>query len=185
MKKFLEVIVMPTTVSVSPSDLSQSDIYDLAERLSRQSNYITTKDIARVVEDLGGVIELTDFWEDTDTTGSLEVHGPSDFVIKIPQHTTVERDRFTIAHELGHYILHFLFKDIDDSNELPFVVNRYGSGRVEWEANWFAASFLMPRSEFKKVFAHSNRNVFAVAKQFGVSTSAATIRARALGLLSE
>ena len=75
-------------------------------------------------------------------SGAIYVHGRGDFDIVLPQFTSPLRDRFTIGHELGHYFLH------SRQGERPLVAYRQGSGRLEWEANWFAAGLLMPKDEF-------------------------------------
>ena len=62
------------------------------------------------------------------------------------------------------------------------VADRYGGGLVEWQANWFAASFLMPAKEFKAALKKTDANIFTVAKKFNVSIAAAFTRAKALRL---
>ncbi len=52
--------------------------------------------------------------------------------------------------------------------------------RAEWEANWFAAAFLMPEQAFRQYRA-ANGSI-ATAAKFGVSQSAADVRASTLGL---
>jgi Zn-dependent peptidase ImmA (M78 family) len=53
--------------------------------------------------------------------------------------------------------------------------------RAEWEANWFAAAFLMPREQFSDIF--KTGGLSAVQDVFDVSSAAATTRARSLGLI--
>ncbi|MGZ0175141.1 MAG: ImmA/IrrE family metallo-endopeptidase, partial [Planctomycetales bacterium] len=108
------------------------------------------------------------------TSGSIFVHGTEDFDICLPTYTSPLRDRFTIAHELGHYFLH------SDQGEIPIVAFRNGSTRIEWEANWFAASLLMPKAEFRQA-ASRDLSVAALAARFGVSQEAARVRKEALG----
>ena len=59
----------------------------------------------------------------------------------------LERQIFTVAHELGHWLLH---KDIYESdperyNVLPRFSNPFRDGPLEQEANRFAASLLVPK----------------------------------------
>jgi len=66
------------------------------------------------------------------------------------------RYHFTLAHEIGHWCLHRqLYRDdsnqlrlFDDGSRQPDVVCRSSERRkpVEWQADVFAASLLMPRS---------------------------------------
>ena len=79
------------------------------------------------------------------------------FFIAVNPDQHPNRQRFTIAHELAHYILHY-----KDSNEriqhvdTDFRVswrNRVSSEGVDWseiEANRFAAELLMPEYMLKK-----------------------------------
>ena len=77
------------------------------------------------------------------------------------------RSRFTIAHELGHFLMH-------DPKARAYAA-RGDTGRIEWEANWFAAGFLMPTKQFKelKVKGFSSEEL---AGYFHVSRQAAEIR---------
>jgi hypothetical protein len=78
------------------------------------------------------------------------------------------RARMTIAHEVGHLLMHCL---------RPIALNktaRYDHHTdPEWQANVFAAALLMPRRAFMKT-----RSVDEAMKEFGVSRSAAEVRAR-------
>jgi Zn-dependent peptidase ImmA (M78 family) len=60
---------------------------------------------------------------------------------------------------------------------------RYGTGREEWEANWFSAAFLMPEEEFRSAFNAHDGDLSEVASIFSVSIAAAKVRATAIGLL--
>ena len=53
---------------------------------------------------------------------------------------------------------------------------------MEWEANWFAASLLMPEEEFKIKFIDFNNCIEKVANYFKVSVVVAEVRAKVLGL---
>ena len=55
--------------------------------------------------------------------------------------------------------------------------------RAEWEANWFAGAFLMPKAEFEQVFQKKGGSLSSVAAYFGVSGHAADVRAKTLGLV--
>ncbi len=56
------------------------------------------------------------------------------------------RKRFTIAHELGHYILGHNRKEVAHDNQASMEF--YKSGSQETEANQFASELLMPTSTF-------------------------------------
>ncbi len=76
------------------------------------------------------------------------------------------RYRFTMAHELGHYILHsHLFKEQGivsvGESEYTLVISKNYSHRLEYQANKFASCLLMPKeivsvlySFFFEIFVH-------------------------------
>lgn len=61
------------------------------------------------------------------------------------------RARFTVAHELGHLCLHWGFPRPRLSPEAQRPNDPSPKGRMEKEANQFAAAFLMPQSLAKKI----------------------------------
>lgn len=77
------------------------------------------------------------------------------------------RPQFTLAHELGHLLLHC---------GKPFEMAR-GTVKVfadpEWQADCFAGAFLAPASEVKKC-----RSVSEIAARFAISKAAANVRAQ-------
>jgi Zn-dependent peptidase ImmA (M78 family) len=104
------------------------------------------------------------------------VDGPDNFRILVSAFTGPERDRFTIAHELGHYVLH------SDFGRKRIRAARFGSDRVEWEANWFAAAFLMPETDFRDTCRRVGTNSTLVAARYLVSAKAAEVRMKALNI---
>lgn len=94
------------------------------------------------------------------------------------------RQRFTIAHELGHYIYHraLIGDGISDSPAYrapdETVYDRTSLERFhETQANQFAANLLMPRKLIRKAEAeHPGVNVQQLAQLFRVSEDAMRIR---------
>jgi Zn-dependent peptidase ImmA (M78 family) len=88
------------------------------------------------------------------------------------------RQLFTAAHELGHYHLHK-----DKPNEIFYRKDFYllddSDKSQEQEANWFAASLLMPRELFAIVYKKL-RNIEQLAKLFNVSATAVYYRIKNL-----
>ncbi len=78
------------------------------------------------------------------------------------------RDRFTLAHELGHMVLHTQGITLCRNNE---KINTYED--PEWQANQFAAEFLVP---LEKIY---NMNISEIANTFQVSIEMATYRKKA------
>lgn len=166
------------------SGLTKRQISALAESIAEQLGYEPCSDIAEPIKKLGGRIEIEDtLLSDPQKTGSLFVEGENDFRIIVPLHTSPTRDRFTVAHELGHFIVHYAWRRRKELlANTKMVAYRRDSERVEWEANWFAAAFLMPAQPFRERFQATGGDVDAVAAAFCVSSSAAEIRVRSLGL---
>ncbi len=161
---------------------SKESVERFAEQIATLLHYSPGSSLDDVVSNLGGEVGYVDFWDVNSAGGALIVDDKGRMKVNIPQHTSSVRDNFTIAHELGHYFLHFLpVRDNLKSGQV-FEANRYGSDRVEWEANWFASAFLMPEHEFKKSYSSHKGNIFAVADHFSVSPRAAEIRAKRLQL---
>lgn len=102
------------------------------------------------------------------------------------------RQRFTIAHELGHYELHKKSKDLFIDKEFTVMFrdenSSLGEIKKEQEANAFAAALLMP----EKFLLHEIRNrnfdlseddtMKELAKLFNVSVPAMTFRIANLNL---
>ena len=110
------------------------------------------------------------------------------------------RTHFTLAHELGHYFLHYKLKGISDIPQDTFYTfNRKSSyDQFEREANWFASAFLMPAKdvqekweELKKKYrnkAHQPaflkvRAITELADYFKVSQLAMKYRLQELGII--
>lgn len=99
----------------------------------------------------------------------------SGFVIFVDQDEPAYRQRFTAAHELGHFVLH---KDsIGDRVEDNYLLRSEGmSNKQEVEANKFAASLLMPMDMIKAEMEAGNTTISGLAKKFQVSPTAMSIR---------
>ncbi len=109
-------------------------------------------------------------------------------------HATV-RQNFTIAHELGHFLLHDqepLHVDRDFRVRLRGDLSSQGTDEAEREANYFAASLLMPKGflendlagqEYVDLFDDSFLR--ELARKYGVSTQALVNRLKNLGYIQE
>lgn len=115
----------------------------------------------------------------------------SDKFIVVNLSEPATRRRFTIAHELAHFILHkgentlYAHRDMTD--------NSGNDAAIEREANYFAANVLMPEKLIKNRVEEIRQNTvgstpsFVLAKMiaddFYVSESAAEVRLRQLGII--
>ena len=63
------------------------------------------------------------------------------------------RYRFSVAHELGHFILHKKYcpDGVDDLKEWFRIFRRFINNYAEFQANYFAGSLLVPEAELVRV----------------------------------
>lgn len=131
-----------------------------------------------------------------DISGTLVVENKKGFIGYNPSHVKV-RQRFTIAHELGHFLLHNHSKSEQLFVDKDFLVkyrsaNNYSSAELkhEQEANAFAAALLMPKEFVHKELSRKNTTnlpelelIEVLAKVFEVSIPAMTYRLNNLNIL--
>ena len=94
------------------------------------------------------------------------------------------RRLFSLAHELGHLFLHLGYgSDVRWSQSGDYIESyaRHGYGEEEFEANEFAAAFLMPESAICQKYSETS-SLEDTAQYFKVSVDAASLRLRWLGL---
>ena len=87
------------------------------------------------------------------------------------------RKRFTIAHELGHFLLHPKITQVFECTTGDLT--DYRKNPIEIEANLFASEVLMPSIQFKKLSKTTDptfEGIGELAKKFNVSLTAAAIR---------
>lgn len=165
-------------MTTTPSNLTLRVIRDYAEKVGEHYSIydeVGCADIDGLVAQLGGRVHVQDGPE------SLKVLEEDDFVINVPSSTSARRDRFTIAHELGHYFLHYIYPELSG----PKSFDRGASNRAETEANTFASSLLMPAGAFRRAHEATGGNARRLAAMFDVSPRAAEVRCSVLGLSVE
>ena len=138
---------------------------------------------------MGVRVEAIDF-ENDDVSGIFILKNDKPY-IGYNKDQGKNRVRFTIAHELGHYILHSenqqLF--IDKSKKVMYRDANSSTGELllEREANSFAASRLMPEFMIEKELINTPQNnsdkdtIEQLAEKFSVSTQALSFRLSNLG----
>lgn len=113
---------------------------------------------------------------------------PEAKVIAIEQNHHPHRQRFSIAHEVGHFVLHYwpdpqertMFNCSTADMEIRRPETTDGDRRLhylrEWEANRFAGELLMPKQPLLAMYRATGGRVSALAKHFNVSPLAMEIR---------
>jgi Zn-dependent peptidase ImmA (M78 family) len=169
--------------------LARAAAEKLVDRLGIRTLPIDVEQVASalhlriVVEDLGN-----------DVSGLLVSRGRS-AGIAVKRGDAPVRQRFTIAHEIGHFVLghHLQRKQLVHADQHHQVIYRSQSGSrgldpLEVQANQFAASLLMPaklvRDQVERLQKPMQEaDVSALAREFKVSEQAMTIRLTTLSLL--
>ncbi len=166
--------------------LTRMQIQDQARQILKDHDlYRIPVDPVSLANRLGVKVNNAKFSEDN-LSGVVAKRG-NNVMILVRQSDQPYRKRFTIAHEIGHYLLHLqedgeiadheadLFRMTEGDIQPTDVRQR------EVEANRFAAALLMDedlvRDEWEKL-----RSVRDMARLFNVSESAMGYRIGALGL---
>jgi Zn-dependent peptidase ImmA (M78 family) len=134
--------------------------------------------VERIAKELGVQLRFVPY--EGELAGMLARHSGSEPIIGVNSKHPRARQRFTIAHELGHLILH----DVEMHIDRDFKVMRRNATSslaqdpLEIEANRFAAELLMPYDmlledvEATGVDMEHLAEAGALAKKYGVSAQA-------------
>ena len=134
-------------------------------------------DIVSLIESAGIKLYLHDFnFQKTFGLSVNEEDGGPAIIVNNSNNISVERKIFTIAHELGHLILH--------KNSFNGKIAEENS-KEEKEADMFAAEFLMPEKAFEKKWeAYKGISwidaVLQIKQHFGVSYKTVLYRLNSL-----
>lgn len=155
---------MATQVQIRPNDLI------------RRYQGAPPVDVKKMAEDLGLRVFNFDVMP-RGASGKLYPDPSSDagWSIGVNASDSPTRKRFTIAHEIAHFLLHrqdIRGGVIDD----PLYRSEHLSGGQEAEANRFAADILMPYGLLEEFASRGITNIERLARAFGVSTQAMKIR---------
>jgi Zn-dependent peptidase ImmA (M78 family) len=128
---------------------------------------------------------------DDDLSGmSFIKNGIAVIVLNLNHHPN--RRRFTLAHEIGHHVMHVPYLT-NNVHVDKIVLNRddissQGVDVKEVQANAFAAELLMPESELRRyhtVDLNDDEFLYSLAKKLKVSVTALTYRLINLGKLPQ
>jgi uncharacterized protein DUF955 len=106
---------------------------------------------------------------------STEYGGEAGFAIFVNSHEPETRQRFTIAHELGHFLLHRHKLDEGEIVDDAFYRSRLSSS-LETEANKAAAEILMPWHLINSLLNAGTKDPRRIAESLNVSETAIRIR---------
>ncbi len=170
--------LLSATVLSHATNISRTKIENLGLIIAKKLEFSPGKSaLQKIVSALNGKVLYKDLSKKTDKNRySMEVVKPNDFTIYASDASSSLRDNYIFAHEIAHYILH------TDFGEKPTKFKRYADDLLEWEANWFAASFLMPEDEFIKISSKYNGSILKIAAHFNITEVAVEMRSERLGL---
>lgn len=142
----------------------------------------TITDLDAVIKTLFEDIEIKYETMEPHISGSIrheEKQGKSIWIISINKEHHKNRQRFTLAHELGHYILH---KDKNINKVDTTFFRNENLDPLEYMANEFAAALLMPEDRLRELIDKENKtNIENLAEIFEVSPAAMKYRVISLG----
>jgi len=115
------------------------------------------------------------------TSGQIG-HEDGNFVIRINRHEAKHRQRFTLAHELSHFLLHRVRVEAANGwseNVLLRAPNQ--PVQIEYEANRLASDLIIPSAQLAEATADysgpmTSEVIEDLARRFGVSTAAMEIK---------
>lgn len=173
--------------------LTRSEIDRIADKVRDEldfaSDRLTEKDLELFAYRLGLRTKQTRIASSNPDSELLGRFSPRTKTIELnsANRSSLERKRFTIAHEIGHAVIHTtdMLSGTSADSHCP---------GCEAEANAFAGALLMPAGAVKALVEarkDEDRNVvfdplfrYALSKHFGVSVSAMEIRLIELGLIT-
>ena len=150
--------------------------------------------VDKIAEKLKAKLSFEPFEGKDDISGIL-YRGEKQTIIGINSTHSKARQRFTIAHEIGHLVLHDGELFVDQSVRVNFRDKRssLAEDKQEIEANKFAAELLMPKEMIrrevvkciaKKRAATEPQLIIELARIFEVSEQAMGYRLFNLGIIS-
>ena len=149
---------------------------EVARQIRRQCKLGTTpiKDLCTILEKNGVFIYFWDCpYEDFDGVSLITDNGFH--LIIVNKNCSNDRIRWTIAHELGHSLMH---------ENIALFVNEQRD--KEKEANEFAAEFLLPESETRRAFVNIKMSQLASYKSYWLTSMGAIVqRAKQLGGITD
>ena len=131
-------------------------------------------DLENLASDLGLGVKFTDDL-DNDIAGMIECNPNDSYTISVNNSLSSELSRFTLAHEIGHFVLHepLICDGLDDtraylSTDKGKYHNRLVGKKEEREANFFAVSILMPDHLISK-YRSEDMSIESMAQKLGMS----------------
>ena len=133
-------------------------------------------DIEKIITSKGIGIIYDDSLDSSQSGYLKKING--NWIIGVNKKHHKKRQRFTLAHEFGHFILH---KNEDTMFEDEVLFRDENLTSIEYAANRFAAELLMPQNLFVSSIKKGETSLEDLAEKFEVSTLAVKNRVLTLG----
>ncbi len=133
------------------SKVEKERITEITERLLTDFGYYdrenTYVDISKLAMSVGFKVGESRKLAFTDDGFIYASKDKDKSIIGVNYDRSIEEKRFIVAHELAHYYLHI--PNLNDEDTIMFREHIKGKDETENDADYFAASILMPRKIFK------------------------------------
>ena len=134
-------------------------------------------DVEKFITDKYPEIRIEKVALSSDVSGKLE-YKDGFWIMSVNIHHPEVRQRYTLGHELGHYLNHR--DSVKSFEDTVFFRNKQKSS-MEYMADQFAARLLMPEDDVNKLVSEGVKTVKDMASRFGVSLEAMKYRLEQLG----
>lgn len=179
---------MPVLESYEPSALSFEAIREYAWKVVKHHGLVKDNspvDLDKLVDRLRGeVVHVR--WGSEKPFSSSNLEFEYRFTVNVPELQGTRRDRFAVAHAVGHFYLHALY---------PKAVGKFAcfgarskvpaDEKACVQANVFAAALLLPKKAFVKEFSKCHGDTWALADRFFISPMSCEVMAEVLHLKPE
>ncbi len=136
-----------------------------------EENYVLTPpiDIVEIASNYGLTVHESSFDEVNNVAGFID---PETRKIVVNESDSPNRKSFTIAHELGHWLMHQSLLESDpDTYAILYRIPLGGASEdyIEREANFFAANLLVPSEMLHDFYHKRGYDMATIAEIFRVS----------------
>lgn len=173
LRKFLEAVDLDIPRNVPKLDVDRYGSPEKVASILRAHWKVPTgpiRNLTRLLEAAGCMIASSNFGGASVSGMTFQVPGLPPLVLINSDHPA-DRMRFTLAHELGHIVMH-----------------RFPSDSMEKEANRFASAFLIPAQDLKSSIAGRRVTLELLASlkpEWKLSMQAILFAARTHGIVTE
>ena len=152
---------------------------DSVRRIAQEGGYVSDfrLDIEKFIKDKYKDIRIEKVSLNSDVSGKLE-YKDGIWVMTVNMNHPSVRQRYTLGHELGHYLNH---RDSVKSFEDTVYFRSKQKSSMEYTADQFSARLLMPENDIITLVKKGVKTVRSMALKFDVSLEAMKYRLEELG----